>query len=165
MLDISRIILEGLILSGTCFLIIIASLYYNPRIWLQDYPKDIQDKVPPKNKKEKQLFLLVGIPLLLLMIIVPFLSTLMLKQRSVSDISLFLLSSNAFGVIFIFNIVDLLIIDWLMFCKITPRFIVIPGSEGLAGYKDYWFHFTGFLIGTAFSVVISLVIGTVVSLF
>jgi hypothetical protein len=49
--------------------------------------------------------------------------------------------------VFVFNVVDWLILDWFMFCTLTPRLVVIPGSEGLAAYKDYGFHFRGFLHG------------------
>lgn len=42
---------------------------------------------------------------------------------------------------------DLLILDWLIFVTIQPDFIVIPGTEGLAGYKDYWFHFEVSFLG------------------
>jgi hypothetical protein len=45
-----------------------------------------------------------------------------------------------------FNLLDWLVLDrglvhW------QPRFAVLPGTEGMAGYGDYWFHFRGFLIG------------------
>jgi len=36
----------------------------------------------------------------------------------------------AFGVAFAFNLWDWLILDWLVFCTITPKQFVIPGSEG-----------------------------------
>jgi len=35
------------------------------------------------------------------------------------------------------------VLDWLIFVTIQPDFVVIPGTEGLAGYKDYGFHFLG----------------------
>jgi len=41
----------------------------------------------------------------------------------------------------------LLILDWLIFVTIQPSFIVIPGTEGMAGYKDYWFHFQVSFLG------------------
>jgi hypothetical protein len=55
-----------------------------------------------------------------------------------------------------------LVLDWVIFCLITPRFVVIPGSEGAQGYKDYWFHFRGFLFGTLFSAILGTVIGVIV---
>ena len=42
---------------------------------------------------------------------------------------------------------DLVILDWLIFVTIQPSFIVIPGTEGMAGYKDYWFHFEVSFLG------------------
>jgi hypothetical protein len=69
---------------------------------------------------------------------------------------------GGFGVLFLSNLVDWLILDWLIFCTITPKFVVIPGTEGMAGYKNYAMHFKGFLIGTVLSVVIGLVLATLV---
>lgn len=45
------------------------------------------------------------------------------------------------------SLADLIILGWIIFCVITPNFIVIPGTRGAAGYKDYRFHFFGFLKG------------------
>jgi hypothetical protein len=163
-IDLSRIIRDGLILSAIVSPMIAISLYLNPRIWLQDYPSDIQAQVAPKTEKEKRWSLVVGIPFLILLIAVPLLSTLALENRHPGHISFLSLAVHAFGVIAIFNLVDWVVLDWLIFCTFTPKFVVIPGSEGMAGYKDYWFHFRGFLIGTVYSAVGGLVIGGIVSL-
>ncbi len=58
----------------------------------------------------------------------------------------------------IFNLVDLVILDWLIFVTLQPKFTVLPGTEGLAGYKDYAFHFKAFLRGTVLCFLASLVI-------
>ena len=39
------------------------------------------------------------------------------------------------------NVVDLLIVDWLIVCTIRPNVIVPSGTEHCAGWKDYGFHF------------------------
>ena len=160
MLNLGKIVLDGAILSTVASLILIASLYFNPRLFLQDYPKDIQSRVPPKTEKEKRQSLIVGIPFLIVLVAVPFISTLALKRQDASFVHLFL---NAFGVAFVFNLVDLLLLDWLMFCTITPKFIVIPGTAGMEGYKDYFYHFKASIIGTVLSVVAGLVIAGIVS--
>ncbi len=162
MLNLSRMILDGLMLSALASVFIVITMLLKPRIWLQDYPGDIQSQVPPKTEQEKRLSLILGIPFLLLLVAVPLVSTLMLKARHPESATFFALAANAFGVAFIFNVVDWLILDWLMFCTITPRFVVIPGSEGAAGYKDYSYHFRGFLIGTIFSVTSGLIVGLLV---
>ena len=70
----------------------------------------------------------------------------------------------AFGVAFLFNLVDWLILDWLIFCTITPGFAVVPGTDGMAGYKNYAMHFRGFVAGSVFSTVLGLLIATMVAL-
>jgi hypothetical protein len=42
-------------------------------------------------------------------------------------------------------------------------FIVLKGTEGLPGYKDYRFHFHGFVIGTAVILVTSVLMAGMVS--
>jgi hypothetical protein len=163
MFNFTRTILDGLILSGIASVFIVISMLINPRIWLQDYPEDIQNMVAPKSDSEKRLSLIIGIPFLILIFVGPFFSTLFLKFRN-PDASFLDLSLNAFGVVFIFNVVDWLLLDWLMFCTLTPRFVVIPGSEGMEGYKNYYFHFRGFLKGTVICVLAGLVISGIVSL-
>ena len=162
MFSIRKVVIDGAILSVIASLLIVVSLRFNPRMWLQDYPQDIQDRVPPKTKEEKRQALVVGIPFLIVLVAVPFYSTLVLSIQGGSDISFFQLFLNAFGVAFVFNLVDLLLLDWLMFSTITPKFLVIPGTEGMEEYRDYYYHFRAFLIGTVLSVVAGLVIaGTV----
>jgi hypothetical protein len=46
------------------------------------------------------------------------------------------------------------VLDWPL-VAFSPRFMVLPGTEGSAGYKDYRFHFHGFLVGTVLIVVAS----------
>ena len=164
MLSISKIISDGVVLSLLASLFILITLRINPRIWLQDYPTDIQDKVPPKTQKEKRLSLILGILFLILLVLVPFISTLILKYENNGNISFFLLFLNAFGVASIFNLVDWLLLDWIMFCTITPKFLVIPGTENMAGYKNYFYHFRGFMIGIVISALGGLIIAVIVLL-
>jgi len=162
MLNFSKLIVDGLTLSILSTILIGVSLRISPRLWLQDYPKDIQARVPPKTQKEKQQSTLIGFPFLFLLVDVPFFSTLALKQANNGNISFVLLLINAFGVFWTFNLVDLLLLDWLIGCTFTPKFAIIPGTEGAAGYKDYVFHFRGFLTGTVLSVIVGLIVAGVV---
>lgn len=162
MFSIHRIILDGALLSIIASLLILVSLRINPRMWLQDYPQDIQNRVPPKTEREKRQSLIVGIPFLVVLAAVPFISTLTLKRQGGGHASFLQLFLDAFGVAFVFNLVDLLLLDWLMFCTITPKFLVIPGTEGMKAYRDYCYHFKASLVGTALSVVAGLVIAGIV---
>ena len=162
MININKILLDGALLSILASLSIFCILRFNPRLFLQDYPDEIQAVVPPKTDLEKRQSLITGIPFLLILLAVPFISTVVLKRQSGEMISFFPLFLNAFCVAFLFNLVDLLLLDWLLFCYITPSFLVIPGTEGMGAYKDYGYHFRAFLIGTILSLAGGLIIAGLV---
>jgi hypothetical protein len=164
LVNISKILIDGAVLSILASLSLIGILRFNPRLFLQDYPEDIQNLAPPKTKIEKRQSLIVGIPFLVLLLAVPFISTMTLKHASGGTFSIFALFINAFGVVFFFNIVDLLFLDWLIFSFLTPSFVIIPGTEGMEGYKDYGYHFRAFLKGSILSVIAGLLIAGIVTL-
>jgi hypothetical protein len=145
----------SLVLSG----LILAMLWHNPRLLLQEYPKDVRAAVPPKTPAEKRLNAYWAAVFLLLLIAFPMLAAFSAKVAHQGFPGVFL---TIFGVGFLFNLVDWLILDWLIVCTITPAFVVIPGTEGMAGYKNYAVHFRGFLIGMVISVVIGVLIAALV---
>lgn len=69
------------------------------------------------------------------------------------------------GLMMFFNLWNLIIIDWLVICAITPKFLVIPGTEGNKAYKNYLFHFVAFLKGILITFIISLIITVVIKHF
>jgi hypothetical protein len=158
-----NILYHGGFLSLAASFWLILGLRVNPRIFLQDYPPAIQERVAKKNQSEKVLSYVFGIPFLLLLLLVPFISTLLLTAHGIRP-PFWVLWLNAAGVGFVFNVVDWLVLDWLLFCTLTPRLLVIPGSEGMAEYKDYGFHFRGFLVGTIISILGGLILAGIVAL-
>jgi hypothetical protein len=104
------------------------------------------------------------LPFILVLLAFPVYATFVFQARTggAGFLSLWL---YAFGIAFAFNLWDWLVLDWLVFCTITPKQFVIPGSEGHPAYKDYFFHFRGFLIGTVFSAVMGLIAAGIVALF
>jgi hypothetical protein len=149
--------LASLILSANILLMVLV----NPRLLLRSYPSDVKAAVPPASVREKRQTLFWAIPFWLVLLGFPTAAALSVKSFNQSFPLLFL---SAFGTMFLPNVVDWLILDWLIFCTITPKFAVLPGTEGLAGYKNYAMHFRGFLSGTALSVLVSLIIAGVVRL-
>ena len=135
---------------------------YNPRLMLQDYPPAIKASVPPKTEHEKRLSLWLGSPFLLVVLVFPIYATFVFQSGTGGRAGFPWLWLYAFGVTFAFNLWDWLVLDWLVFCTLTPRIFVIPGSEGHPAYKDYSFHFRGFLIGTALSAVMGLIAAALV---
>jgi hypothetical protein len=160
----SRLVLDGALyaLVTSVYLMVIIALY--PRLFLQDYPEAIQAQVPPKTSREKRLMLIAGVPFLIILFVGPLLSTLALNRRLGGQAPFVTLAVNAFGVAFAFNLIDWLVLDWLIFCTWTPRFMVIPGSQGNPAYQDYGYHARGFVIGTGISLITGLIVGGLVAL-
>lgn len=48
-------------------------------------------------------------------------------------------------------------VGWLIVCTIRPKIIVPPGTEHCAGWRDYGFHFKGFLHGCVYMSLFALV--------
>jgi hypothetical protein len=159
---LSRVLLDGAVVSVLAAALIFGSIRANPRLWLNDFPPDIRGAVPPKTVAEKRLSLVWGLPFLAVLFGGPVVSCLLLEQQLGGTSSFTALFLDAFGVALFFNAFDLLIVDWLVLCGFTPRMAVIPGTEGMAGYKDYGYHFRGFLIGIAASGVIATMAATIV---
>lgn len=128
----------------------------NPRYMMQDYPPEITAGIPARTDAEKQAAMRYGLPFLLILAGFPLLIGLVFKFLGpVSFIELWL---RIFVLMFSFNLVDLVILDWLIFCSLTPSFMVLLGTEGHPGYKNYRFHFIDFLKGTLIVLTVSLVI-------
>ena len=162
-MDLTRTLLDGLLYSFVASAYLLLALAYNPRLFLQDYPPAIQERVPPKTDREKRQARIVGLPFLLILMAGPLLSTLALARHLGAQAGFYPLFLNAFGVAFTFNLVDWLILDWLIFCAWTPRFLVIPGTEGMAAYQDYGYHVRGLLIGSGISLLSGLLVGGLVA--
>jgi len=159
---IPKILIDGMIYALLASLYVLISLWIAPRIWLHNFPQDIQDLVPPKTEHEKKVFLWVGIPYLMLLFAGPFLSALTFRCQTKLPVSFIAIFAHAFGVGIIFNIVDWLVLDWLLLCTITPNFLIIPGTQGAKGYKNYAYHFSGFLIGTLITTIAAIIIAGIV---
>ena len=101
--------------------------------------------------------------LLGLLIGAPVASALLLRIATLGSHSFWDLFAYAFGVLFIFNLVDLLVLDWLIVCWLKPRWVILPGTEHIAIPNPYVHHFKEFLIGTAGLVMIGLAIAALLS--
>ncbi len=168
MFDYGKILVDGSILSVIGSIYLIAMLAYNPRMALNpgDYPPDIIDAVPPKTKNEQRLAMIWGIPFLLFSVAIPLWSALSFQNQIGGNASFWILFGHVLGVSINFFLVDLIFLDLLLFCTITPKFLVIPGTEGFAGYKDKLFHLKGHTKGFFFYILpLSAVFAALVSLF
>jgi hypothetical protein len=143
--SLKRILIDGTLMNVLISIVLYGSLYLNPAIWVHDYPPDIRAAVGPVSIPAFQK-LVMGVLLLGIVAGVPLWSSAKLRRENRGELSFpSAFVHNALLALY-FAVWDLLILDWLIFVAIQPAFVVIPGTEGLAGYKDYFFHLkVGFL--------------------
>jgi hypothetical protein len=84
--------------------------------------------------------LLIGLPWFIFELGFPVYSTLALKAQLSGEISLAVAFLNLFLLFLFATAGDLLILDWLIISKITPAFVMIPGTQK-EDYKDFSHHF------------------------
>ncbi|MBN1888673.1 MAG: hypothetical protein JW850_11820 [Thermoflexales bacterium] len=145
-LSIKRILVDGTIMNLLLTIVVYGSIYVNPLFWISDYPPDIQAAVGPVDIPLSQK-LVAGVLFLCIVVGVPLYSNARLRRQNDGKLSFPAAFANSALLAFFFAVWDLLILDWLIFVTIQPDFIVIPGTQGLAGYKDYWFHFKVSFLG------------------
>jgi len=129
---------------------------------LNDYPPDIRAKYGPMSEATRKQANRAMLPLLTALGLVLILG--LGQLRNLSDELSFL---NTFVVtVFIFqtwNFIDLIVLDWFLLMTLKPKFMIIPNTEGMAGYRDYMFHFRKFLNGIVFTLILALIV-TLISL-
>ena len=122
---------------------LLALLRFNLRIFLGHFPKQIREVVPPKSRREQRMSIVLALP-----IGIGFGGALFWRTATLETRSFWELFAYAFGVLFIFNLVDLVILDWLIVCWIKPPWVILPGTEQIAVPNPYIHHFKEFLMGT-----------------
>lgn len=154
---IQSALLNGLVLSLILTAIAVISGAVAADMWVGDYPPDIRQRYGPMSPRSARLRPFVAVLFFAAVLVVPLFGLFALRA-GVGDVPF--LPALAFSVValLVFNTFDLLVLDWLLFCTIQPRAMVLPGTEGMAGYRDYRFHFVGFLKGLGFCAVGGLVI-------
>ncbi len=146
----------------TCALFLVGA-YLSPEVMLQGYPPDVKAKYGPMSAKARRHQKWLGIPVAIVLIGTLILAITQLPRVTggLTFTAVFLCSTL---MLLTLNVIDLVINDWLIFVTLQPRFVVLPGTEGMAGYRDYGFHFRQFLKGAFGSVAAGLVIAAIVML-
>ncbi|MBZ0280200.1 MAG: hypothetical protein K8L97_05635 [Anaerolineae bacterium] len=157
MLSIQRILIDGSLLSLALGLLIMASLYYNPRLWLQDFPAEIRAKLPPVTPREKRDQYILMIPFMLLMFGFPVYSAVQLKLANGGSIDFLTAYLHIALIAHIFNLFDAVVLDWLILTVMKPKFAIPPGAEGMEYLlADMSMQFKNFLKGIVICTVFSL---------
>ena len=156
------LIIEFLILFIIFTLMVVPAVLKNPLSMIHDYPTDIYQKAielglvkESQNRKSKKFLVKRIVAIAVIGILFGFVvhrfngADNFLKGASFT----YLLWTAA-------NWYDCLVIDWLWFCH--SRRVIIPGTEGMKGYKDYLFHMKGSLKGMLLGIPAALVAGAFV---
>ena len=146
---IKAALINGALLSLTLVIIMVISGRIALDMWVGDYPPDIRERYGPMSARARRLRPYFAAAFFLAVLAIPILGLAALRNE-IGPIAF--LPAFVFGgiAVFVFNLFDLLVLDWLLFCTLQPRMMVLPGTEGMAGYRDYRFHFIGFLKGLGF---------------
>ncbi len=156
-------IVELLVLFLVFTLMVVPSVRKNPLSMVHDYPTDIYRKavelglVRESQIRRSKKFLIKRI---LAIAVMGTLFGLVVHRFNGADSFLkgagytYLLWTAA-------NWYDCFVIDWLWFCH--SKRVIIPGTEGMKGYKDYLFHARGSLKGMLLGVPAALVAGILVA--
>jgi hypothetical protein len=108
-------------------------------------------KVPEKTPQERKLFVKIALPFLLLLLGYPIVYILLEN----TDLASSFLTLCAFFAGF--ALWDTLVLDLLIFCKLTPRFVVISGTNR-EDYSNMKYHLVSGAKGLVLSVVFSVVL-------
>ena len=132
--------------------------WIDPVMWLNDYPPDIRERHGPASPATKRRAWVLGVPLLLVALGIVVLGTIRLITAADTPVGFGALFVHSLIVMMTFNLVDLVVIDWLVFVRLRPSFVVLPGTEGCEGYDDYGFHGRAFLKGSVGIAVLSAIV-------
>jgi hypothetical protein len=136
----------GLAMSAVLTVIVLASLYYNPLIGLKDYPPEVLRKGRKRQPKDTQQHrYYFGIPFLLVTVGSVILALTRIPQATGGEFTFIYAFLTAATVLLFFNLVDLLVIDGLLGMVVRPKFMVVPGTEGMPAYRNTTFYLKSFL--------------------
>ena len=123
---------------------------------VHEYPEDIRKKTTlkePDETQKRKTKIYGGIASVALFVILAVFPVVYFKGQHPSFLQVFFFT---WIIAFTWNVVDLFIMDWLLVCTVTPAWLILPGTEGCKGYKDYRFHVIGFLQGCIYITITAL---------
>lgn len=158
--SITQGLLFALLFNGYLLLMMVS---FSPRIWgYSDYSEEIKAKVPPQTKQERRTAAILSLPFLILAFGLPVYSLWTLKAQFGGEIPFVTAFTHLLIIFMIGTFGDLVILDWLIVSRITPKFVMIPGTSE-EDYKDFSHHYRGHLWAAIPIVVLCAVVAAIAS--
>lgn len=154
----------GAMLSTALSILILGSLYINPEIWLQDAPHEVQEKHGPMSAQAKRQRVWLVVAFAVAIIGVVGVSLYLLPAVIGGPLTFLTVFAHLWIIFMLFNLVDLLLIDWLIVEIVRPSFITQSPLGQLMAERNYRFHFQGFLKGSVGILLVSLLLTGVIML-
>jgi hypothetical protein len=149
-------LIYGLILSALLLGVILAAALFKPAVAAGVGVPDVSAPVVPAGADMRRQRKRLAVPVFLAIIGTLTAAVWTLPAAGVTP-GFGTVFAIGFLVAFVFNLFDLLVIDWLLIVAWHPRWFVPPGTAGDAANRSYGFHFKGFLKGLGFCVVAGLI--------
>ena len=153
----STALLLGLIWSGLWMAFLYVIMKYFPWEMLHDYPEDVRKAsiLPePTGKQKRNAKIFGGIGSVIIFGALIAFGLLRFRAERAVFLTLFWF---LFIIAMSWNVIDLLVMDWLLVCTVRPAWLIIPGTENCSSYSDYGYHFKGFLIGCIYTTIMALI--------
>lgn len=127
---------SGMLLSTILTIMIVVSFMINKEMWLRNYPPDVKAKWGPISENAKRQHFVFAICFFGVLIGAMAYDVIRLELVLGTSPPILAIFASIVIVFSFFNFVDALIIDWLILLVLWPGLGVLPGTDGLAGYKD-----------------------------
>ncbi|MFF4666260.1 hypothetical protein [Streptomyces sp. NPDC001282] len=131
---------SALVLVALFTMVVVGALLAARDALLADYPPAIRERYGSQSERGRRVAAAAGLLNALVFVAVPVGGVLALRDRADGPLGFwppFALGAFCFLALVLF---DLLVLDWWLFCLVQPRFMVLPGTEGMPQYRDFAFH-------------------------
>jgi hypothetical protein len=155
----------GMMLSTVLTIMIVASFLINKEMWLQKYPPDVIARWGPISGKARRQHLVFAILFFGMMIGAMVYDVIRLVLVLGTPPSFLVIFASIVIVFALFNLVDAVIIDWLILMVLWPGLVVLPGTEGMSGYKDTRRWTINLIKGFALAPIAGLLVAGIVLIF
>ena len=158
--SITQGLLIALLFNGYLLLMMVS---FSPRIWgYSDYSEEIKAKIPPQTRQEKRTAVLLSLPFFIIAFGLPIYSLWTLKGQLGGELPFVTAFTHLLVIFIIGTFGDLVILDWFIVSRITPKFVMIPGTSE-EDYKDFSHHYRGHLWATIPMVALCAIVAAIAS--